>query len=81
VLPGESVLNRQATAALGPGGVAAMNQGGAGMGSVSLRIGRMEATEVARTDIRAGGAIPRAIARAVAAGKGRAGRSGRGPVA
>lgn len=82
LLSGEAVLNRQATAALGAGGVAALNQGGAsGGGATVLRIGRMEAREIVRTDIKSGGAIVSAL-RKVTTREGRpAGRSGRGPVA
>lgn len=85
LLTGEPVLNRQAASRMGldsPGAVAAVNQGGATPGSsTSLRIGRMEAREIARTDIAAGGAIPAAINRAVAKGTRKAGVSGRGPIA
>ena len=83
VLGGEAVLNRQAAAALGPGGVAAINQGMAApsMAPATLQIGRIEAREIARTDIAARGAIPAAIRRGVARGTRGAGRSGRGPVA
>jgi len=83
VLGGEAILNRQAAAALGPGGVAAINQGMAApsMAPATLQIGRIEAREIARTDIAARGAIPAAIRRGVARGTRGAGRSGRGPVA
>jgi hypothetical protein len=81
VLPGESVLNRQATAALGAGGVSAINRGGGVSAPVTLRIGRIEAAEISRTDLVSRGPISLAIGRAVAKGAGRAGRTGRGPIA
>ena len=68
VLPGEGVLNRQAMAAFGgPQGVNAANAGGGGAVAppalLQVRIGRMEAREIARTDIVSGGVIPSAIRR------------------
>ena len=83
-LPGEAVLNRQAVAgAGGPAAVAAMNSGRSGSsgGVTVLRLGRLEAREIARTDIRANGLIPAAIRKGVQRGLDLAGRSGRGPVA
>lgn len=88
LLGGEPVINRQAAARLGldtPGAVADVNQGGAGgpsMGGVTvLRIGRLEAREIVRSDIAAGGLIVR-TARAAARSAGNpAGRTGRRPIA
>lgn len=80
LLPGESVLNRQATSALGAGGVAALNNGGGGGGSVSLRIGRLEAREIIRTDVASGGLVVQAARSAAAKGGNLAGRSGRRPI-
>ncbi len=80
LLPGEAVLNRQAAAALGAGGVDAMNAGGGMGGSVSLRIGRLEAREVIRTDVAAGGLVVQTARAAVATGGNRAGRTGRRPI-
>ena len=83
LLPGEAVLNRQAASALGAGGVDAMNamNAGGGMGgSVSLRIGRLEAREVIRTDVAAGGLVVQTARAAVATGGNRAGRTGRRPI-
>ena len=82
-LPGESILNRPATnAAGGPQGVAAMNAGHSTGGGVTVvRIGRHEAREIARTDIRSNGIIPQTV-RSIArrSGKG-VGLSGRGVIA
>ena len=88
LLGGEPVLNRQAAARLGldtPGAVSDLNQGGAGgpsLGGVTvLRIGRLEAREIVRSDIAAGGLIVR-TARAAARSAGNpAGRTGRRPIA
>jgi hypothetical protein len=80
LLPGESVLNRQATSSLGAGGVAALNNGGGGGGSVSLRIGRLEAREIIRTDVASGGLVVQAARSAAAKGGNLAGRSGRRPI-
>lgn len=80
LLPQEAVLNRQATANLGAGGVAALNSG-AGMGAVSLRIGRLEAREIVRTDIAGGGLIARTAKSAAASAGNTAGRTGRRPIA
>lgn len=80
LLPGEAVLNRQAASALGAGGVDAMNAGGGMGGSVSLRIGRLEAREVIRTDVAAGGLVVQTARAAVATGGNRAGRTGRRPI-
>lgn len=80
LLPNEAVLNRQATDALGRGGVNALNTGG-GMGGVSLRIGRLEAREIVRTDIAGGGLIVQAAKSAAARGGNAAGRTGRRPIA
>jgi len=87
LLGGEPVLNRQAAARLGldtPGAVNDVNQGGAGAqlgGMTVLRIGRLEAREIVRSDIAAGGLIVR-TARAAARSAGNpAGRTGRRPIA
>ena len=80
LLPGEALLNRQATNALGPSGVAALNSG-ASMGAVSLRIGRLEAREIVRTDVAAGGLIVRTAKAAAASAGNTAGRTGRRPIA
>ena len=80
LLPGEALLNRQATNALGPSGVAALNSG-ASMGAVSLRIGRLEAREIVRTDVAAGGLIVRTAKSAAASAGNTAGRTGRRPIA
>lgn len=80
LLPGEAVLNRQATSALGAGGVAAINNGTSGGGSVSLRIGRLEAREIIRTDVASGGLVVQAARSAAAKGGNLAGRSGRRPI-
>lgn len=80
LLPNEAVLNRQAAASLGAGGVHALNAG-ASMGGVSLRIGRLEAREIVRTDIAAGGLIVRTAKAAAATGGNTAGRTGRRPIA
>ena len=80
LLPGEAVLNRQAASALGAGGVDAMNAGSGMGGSVSLRIGRLEAREVIRTDVAAGGLVVQTARAAVATGGNRAGRTGRRPI-
>jgi hypothetical protein len=63
LLPGEGVVNRQGMAALGGEGLNAINHGGRAPsgGVASFRVGRLEAKEIARTDIRANGAIPQAI--------------------
>jgi len=86
LLGGEPVINRQAAARLGldtPGAVNDVNHGGAGGASLGgitvLRIGRMEAREIVRTDVAAGGLIVR-TARA-AANTNFAGRTGRRPIA
>ena len=80
LLPNEAVLNRQAADSLGAGGVHALNAG-ASMGGVSLRIGRLEAREIVRTDIAAGGLIVRTAKAAAATGGNTAGRTGRRPIA
>jgi hypothetical protein len=88
LLGGEPVLNRQAASRLGldtQGAVGAVNHGGAGgpqLGGVTvLRIGRLEAREIVRSDIAAGGLIVR-TARAAAMSAGNpAGRTGRSPIA
>lgn len=80
LLPGEALLNRQATNAIGPSGVAALNSG-ASMGAVSLRIGRLEAREIVRTDVAAGGLIVRTAKSAAASSGNTAGRTGRRPIA
>lgn len=54
---------------------------GAGPSVTVLRIGRREAREIARTDVRAGGIIPQEVRRAVLRGGRRAGLSGREPIA
>lgn len=62
VLPGEGVINRQGMNTLGAEGLNAINHGGSAPApAASFRIGRLEAKEIARTDIRANGAIPQAI--------------------
>jgi len=68
LLDGESVLNRQATQALGNEGVDALNRAGstspaAMASSVTLIIGRREAREIVRTDVRSGGLITQEIGR------------------
>ena len=77
LLTGEAVLNRQATASLGPEGVDALNKGGTPNmgGSVTLRIGRHEAREIIRTDVRSGGMVTQEIGR-IANTFGNAGVSG-----
>jgi hypothetical protein len=81
-LPGEGWANRQAMN--DPANRAALNamNGGHSIAPVTtLRIGRYESREIARTDIRAGGIIPqtiRSMSRRSASG---AGRSGRGALA
>jgi hypothetical protein len=81
-LPGEGWANRQAMN--DPANRAALNamNGGHSIAPVTtLRIGRYESREIARTDIRAGGIIPqtiRAMSRRSVSG---AGRSGRGALA
>jgi hypothetical protein len=81
-LPGEGWANRQAMN--DPANRAALNamNGGHSVAPVTtLRIGRYESREIARTDIRAGGIIPqtiRSMSRRSASG---AGRSGRGALA
>ena len=66
LLPGEAVLDRSTTERIGPEGIRSLQTGGgvppASSGSggterVSLRIGRLEAREIVRTDLRAGGEI------------------------
>jgi hypothetical protein len=81
VLPGESVLNRAATAAIGPQGIGAMNAGAAPMATAVLRIGRKEAREIARTDVRANGLIPATARKEAAKGARGAGVTGRRPIA
>ena len=88
LLRGEPVLNRQAAARIGldnPAAVADVNHGGAGAPSIGgvtvLRIGRLEAREIVRSDVVAGGLIVQ-TARAAAASAGNpAGRTGRRPIA
>lgn len=64
LLPGESVLNRQATESLGNEGVDRLNSGRGGMApSVTLQIGRREAREIIRTDVRSGGMVTQEIGR------------------
>jgi hypothetical protein len=65
LLPGEAVLNRQAVRRIGEDGVSRMNagMGDASGGGVSIRIGRMEAREILRTDVRAGGMLTQTIRR------------------
>lgn len=76
LLPGEAVLNRQATESLGNQGVDALNSGKGGMGTnVTLQIGRREAREIVRTDVRSGGMITQEIGR-IANTFGNAGVSG-----
>ncbi|MEY4763015.1 MAG: hypothetical protein RLZZ200_2871, partial [Pseudomonadota bacterium] len=80
-LRGEAVLNRQAVQnAGGPGAIEAMNsgQGASGGGGVTLfRIGRMEAREIARTDIRANGVLPQTMRKIARNGGNPAGISNR----
>ena len=65
LLDGESVLNRRATASLGEEGVNALNQmGRMPPPSITFRIGRHEAREIVRTDVRAQGLITQEIGRA-----------------
>ena len=86
VLAGEGVLNRQSVNALGGAqAVHAMNASPGAMpgggGVTVVRIGRHEAREIARTDIRSNGIIPQTV-RALSRGSGRgAGLSGGGVVA
>ena len=76
LLPGEAVLNRQATAALGNDGVDRLNSGSGGMApSVTLQIGRREAREIIRTDVRSGGMVTQEIGR-IANTSGNVGLSG-----
>jgi hypothetical protein len=81
-LPGEGVVNRQAVA--GMGGAPAIDALNAGHGLppavTVIRIGRLEAREIARTDIRANGMIPQYVGRLVG-NQGKAGVSGRLAVA
>lgn len=62
LLPGEGVVNRQGMNSLGKEGLDALNHGGSAPApTASFRVGRLEAKEIARTDIRSNGAIPQAI--------------------
>lgn len=82
-LEGEGWLNRQAVNDVGgPAAVNAMNAGhGASGGVTVVRIGRNEAREIARTDIRSNGIIPQTI-KSIARRSGfGAGLSGRGVLA
>lgn len=88
LLRGEPVINRQAAARIGldnPAAVADVNNGGAGgptLGGVTvLRIGRLEAREIVRSDIAAGGLIVRTAKQAAANAGNPAGRTGRRPIA
>ena len=86
VLRGEPVLNRQAAASMGidsPGSVANVNHnpGARNMGVTSLRIGRLEAREIIRTDVAAGGLVVRTAKSAAASAGNTAGRTGRRPIA
>ena len=75
LLDGEAVLNRQATQALTPQGVDALNSGKALMPNISFRIGRQEAREIIRTDVRSGGMVTQEIGR-IANTSGNVGLSG-----
>jgi hypothetical protein len=81
-LSGEGIANRQAMSVPeNRAALSAMNAGQAVGGVTVLRIGRKEAREIARTDIRSDGIIPqtmRSIARRAGSG---AGLSGRGVLA
>ena len=61
LLPGEAVLDRSTTERLGAEGIRDLQAGGDGGGGsssrVSLQIGRLEAREIIRTDLRSGGQI------------------------
>jgi hypothetical protein len=63
----EAILSSQLTRRLGPGGIAALEMGGgAGGGTINLRIGRVAQREIYRTDKRTGGGISSDIRRASA---------------
>lgn len=87
VLSGEPVINRTAAARLGldtPGAVNDANHGGVGaaVGGVTvLRIGRLEAREIVRTDIAARGLIVQTAKAAANMAGNPAGRTGRRPIA
>jgi hypothetical protein len=84
VLTGEPILNRQAAAQMGldtPGAVGRINHDpGARPAPVSLRIGRLEAREIIRTDVMAGGLIVRTATAAASNAGAKAGRTGRRPI-
>lgn len=81
LLNGEAVLNRPAAQQLGPQAINAMNAGQSLGGVTVLKIGRREAREIARTDIKSNGMIP-TTAKKYAKRNGRpAGSSGRRPIA
>lgn len=88
LLRGEPVINRQAASRMGldnPAAVADVNHGGAGaptLGGVTmLRIGRLEAREIVRSDVVSGGLIVRTARQAAASSGNPAGRTGRRPIA
>lgn len=87
VLGGEPILNRQTAARMGldtPGAVNDANHAGAGggMGGVTvLRIGRLEAREIVRTDVAARGLIVQTAKAAASMAGNLAGRTGRRPIA
>jgi len=88
LLAGEPVINRQAAARIGldnPAAVADVNHGGAGgpsLGGVTvLRIGRLEAREIVRSDVVSGGLIVQTAKTAAMSGRNLAGRTGRRPMA
>jgi len=82
LLPGEAVLDRSTTERLGPEGIRDLQsgntpQGGGRGGRVTLQIGRLEAREIIRTDLRSGGQIV-ATVRDTSRGGPEAGMSGLG---
>lgn len=83
LLRGEGILNRPAVDRIGgPQAVNDINAGrSAGGGVTVVRIGRLEAREIARTDIRAGGILPRTMRQIARNGGNPAGVSGKAPLA
>jgi len=78
LLPGESVLNRQATRQIGEQNINALNNRGSmafNSPSLGFRIGRIEAREIVRTDLVSGGYISQEIGRQTNSA-GQVGRSG-----
>lgn len=79
-LTGETMVDRVTTADHGgaEGVRAALSNAG---GGTTLRIGRLEAREIVRTDLRAGGLIPQEVRKVVSRNGRRVGISGRGVIA